>query len=182
MSNEAPEAEVPEAPSPARARKWIRPVLEVVILVGLFFGYRAWQQRDMPSGPAPAVAGYTLAGQPYSLPAHPGKPVLVHFWATWCGVCLAEQGAISAIAQNKDVNLITIAMQSGQSSDVSRYVQQHHIDFPVINDEDGALSQRWGVNAVPANFVIAPDGTIRFVEVGYTTGIGLRLRLWLAGL
>lgn len=171
-----------EASSPPRSRKWVRPVLEVIILVGLLVGYRTWQHRDMPEGPAPGLTGVTLAGQPYALPAHPGKPVLVHFWATWCGVCLAEQGTISAIAQDKNADLITIAMQSGKTSEVSRYIQQHHIDFPVINDEDGTLAERWGVNAVPANFVIAPDGKIRFIEVGYTTKIGLSLRLWLAGL
>jgi hypothetical protein len=38
------------------------------------------------------------------------------------------------------------------------------------------------VHAVPASFIIAADGQIRFVEVGYTTGMGLRLRLWLAGM
>jgi hypothetical protein len=40
----------------------------------------------------------------------------------------------------------------------------------------------WGVHAVPASFIISPDGQIRLIEVGYTTGPGLRLRLWLVGL
>ena len=171
-----------EAPAPARKTKWLRPALEVALFLGLLVGYRAWQHRDMPHGPAPALSGYTLAGQPYNLPAHPGKPVLVHFWATWCGVCLAEQGSISSIAANTDTDLISVAMQSGKRDEVARHAEKQHIDFPVINDESGALAQRWGVNAVPADFIIGPDGTIRFAEVGYTTGIGLRLRLWLAGL
>lgn len=171
-----------ESPAPRRKTRWVKPLIEVVIFLGLLAGFRAWQHRDMPSGPAPALAGAMLAGQAYKLPAHPGKPVLVHFWATWCGVCLAEQDTISAIAQNKDVDLITIAMQSGKKDEVARYVQKQHIDFNVINDEDGTLAARWGVNAVPADFVIAPDGTISFAEVGYTTHTGLRLRLWAAGL
>jgi thiol-disulfide isomerase/thioredoxin len=171
-----------ETPAPRRKTRWVKPVIEVIVFLGLLIGFRAWQHRDMPSGPAPALAGYTLAGQVYKLPAHPGKPVLVHFWATWCGVCMAEQGSISALARNKDADLITIAMQSGKTAEVERYVNKQHIDFNVINDEDGTLAQRWGVNAVPADFVVAPDGTISFAEVGYTTNIGRRLRLWLAGL
>lgn len=47
---------------------------------------------------------------------------------------------------------------------------------------DGSISEMWGVHAVPASFIIAPDGTIQFVEVGYPTELGLRLRLWWARL
>jgi len=164
-----------------RAAKWRGYALNVLVLVIVVAGIHAWQQRDMVSGAAPALQGLTLTGQPYSLPTHPEKPVLVHFWATWCPICRAEQGSIAAIAQDHP-NTITVSMQSGMPEEVSRHMREQGIDFPVVNDLDGVLSRAWGVHAVPASFIIAPDGTIRFVEVGYTTGIGLRLRLWLAGI
>jgi thiol-disulfide isomerase/thioredoxin len=163
----------------SRAAKWRSFAVNVLILVVLVAGIRLWQHRDMASGAAPALQGVTLAGQPYTLAARPGKPVLVHFWATWCPICRAEQDSITAIAHDHP-DVITVAMQSGTAAEVSRHMQQQGITFPVVNDQDGALSGAWGVHAVPASFIIAPDGQIRFVEVGYTTGIGLRLRLWLA--
>jgi thiol-disulfide isomerase/thioredoxin len=163
------------------ARKWRGYAINVLIIVMLVTGIRWWQQRDMASGMAPALRGETLAGQPYELPAHPGKPVLVQFWATWCPICRAEQSSISAIAKDH-ANVITVAMQSGGTEEVSRHMREQGLDFPVLNDPDGRLSGAWGVHAVPASFIISPDGRIRFVEVGYTTGIGLRLRLWLAGI
>jgi hypothetical protein len=46
-------------------------------------------------------------------------------------------------------------------------------------DEDGSLSQRFGVSAVPATFILSPDNQIRFVERGFTTELGLRTRIWL---
>lgn len=61
-------------------------------------------------------------------------------------------------------------------------MREHELDFPVVNDPDGSIARAWGVHAVPASFILSPDGQIRFVEVGYTTGIGIRLRLWLAGI
>lgn len=170
-----------ETKGKSRAVKWRSYAFNVLVLVIVVAGIRAWQQRDMVSGAAPALQGLTLAGQPYILPAHPEKPVLVHFWATWCPICRAEQDSITAIAHDHP-NVITVAMQSGRPEDVSRYMQEQGIYFPVVNDQDGLLSSIWGVHAVPASFIIAPDGQIRFVEVGYTTGIGLRLRLWLAGI
>jgi peroxiredoxin len=165
----------------SRAHKWRGYAINVLVIVTLIVGIRAWQQRDMVSGMAPALRGETLAGMPYELPAHPGKPVLVHFWATWCPICRAEQGSITAIAKDR-TDVITVAMQSGGTEEVSRHMREQGLDFPVVNDPDGSLSSAWGVHAVPASFIIAPDGHIRFVEVGYTTGIGLRLRLWLAGI
>jgi peroxiredoxin len=167
--------------SKPRASKWRIIAIEALLLVVIVAGIRAWQQRDMVSGPAPVLQGMTLAGGPYKLPAHPERPVLVHFWATWCPICSAEQGSIAAIARDHP-NVITIAMQSGKTEEVVRFMQENGIAFPVVNDADGSISNSWGVHAVPASFIIAPDGQIRFVEVGYTTGMGLRLRLWLAGI
>jgi len=164
-----------------RTSKWRTIVIEVMLFVIVVAGIRAWQQRDMVSGTAPVLQGVTLAGQPYKLAAHPCHPVLVNFWATWCPVCRAEQGSIAAIAHdNPDV--ITIAMQSGKPEEVVGYMREQGIDFSALNDPAGDISAAWGVHAVPASFIIGPDGQIRFVEVGYTTSLGLRLRLWLAGM
>ncbi|HEY5994942.1 MAG TPA: protein disulfide oxidoreductase [Gallionellaceae bacterium] len=135
----------------------------------------------MPGGPAPALQGLMLSGQPYVLPAHPGKPVLVHFWATWCPICRSEQDSIATLARN-DPEVITVAMRSGPPEAVIRYMREQGIAFPVVNDADGALASAWGVHAVPASFIVDGAGKIRFIEVGYTTETGLRLRLWLAGM
>lgn len=167
---------------PRRTHRWRNRILNLVIFIAIIFGVRAWQQRDMPSGAAPALHGQTLSGQRYTLPSHPGKAVLVHFWAAWCPICRHEQGSIEEISKNHPDNVLTVAMQSGPSAAVSRHMREQGIEFPVLNDPDGALSRSWGVHAVPASFIIGPDGTIRFVEVGYTTGLGLRIRLWLADL
>lgn len=179
MANESEPVTAP-AQTGMRAARWRGYALNVLLFVALVTGIRMWQHRDMPSGAAPALQGVTLAGQPYTLAAHPDKPVLVHFWATWCSICRAEQGTINAIALDFP-NTITIAMQSGSADEVARHMQEQNIGFPVVNDPDGLLSSTWGVHAVPASFIIAPDGKIHFVEVGYTTSIGLKLRLWLAG-
>lgn len=170
-----------DAENKPRSSKWRSIGIEVLLFVVVVVAIRAWQQRDMISGAAPDLQGITLAGQPYKLPAHPARPVLVHFWATWCPVCRAEQGSISAIAHDNP-NVISIAMQSGKTEEVVRYMQEQGISFSTLNDPDGSIAAAWGVHGVPASFIIAPDGQIRFVEVGYTTSPGLRLRLWLAGM
>jgi thiol-disulfide isomerase/thioredoxin len=165
----------------ARKSKWRTFAIEALLLIMVVTGIRLWQQRDMASGAAPALQGTILTGQPYVLSARPARPVLVHFWATWCPVCRAEQGSIADIAQY-DPDVITVAMQSGKAEEVAAYMKEQGIVFPVLNDADGSIANAWGVHAVPASFIVAPDGQIQFVEVGYTTGVGLRLRLWWSGL
>jgi len=150
------------------------------VLLVVILGVRAWQQSGIARGPAPVLAGVLLNGKSVALSAFAGRPVLVHFWATWCPICRAEQGSIEALAH--DVPVITVAMQSGERAAVVQYLRKEELSFPVLNDPNGAIAAQWGVRAVPASFVVDGAGQIRYVEVGYTTGIGLRLRLWLAGL
>jgi peroxiredoxin len=172
--------EVTPPPKKSKTRIWLRRGAELLIFIVIIMGVRAWQQRDIVKGYAPPLAGQLLDGKSFVLPNNPAQPVLVHFWGTWCPMCKAEQGSIDSLARDNS-NVITIAMQSGDSQAVQKYMSEQGVKFPVMTDADGELSALWGVNAVPASFVIDTDGKIRYVEVGYTTGWGLRFRLWLAG-
>ncbi len=173
------ETNVPAAPKSRRWRRWWIYAAEVALFVLALAGVHAWQTRDLPAGSAMTVEGSLLNGASASLSGLRGRPVLVHFWATWCPVCKLEQDSINAIAQDHQV--LSIATQSGADKVVLQYMMQHHLTFPVINDADGVLAKRWGIRGVPASFILDAAGHIRFVEVGYTTEAGLRLRLTLAG-
>jgi peroxiredoxin len=128
---------------------------------------------------APAIEAPTLNQQPFSLQQFKGQPAIIHFWATWCPVCTLEQGVIHNIAA--DSPIITVAMQSGSSKEILDYLQQQGVAYPVVNDPNGSLAGQYGVKAVPASFILDSEGKARFATRGYTTGLGLRIRLWLAG-
>lgn len=149
----------------------------LVFVVVLLFQW--WQSRDLASGPAPALAGYMLSGENLDLKDLQGKPVLVHFWATWCPVCRTQDGNIHNLAQ--DYQVLGIASNSGDARDIRQYLDQERLEFPVMLDETGELGNSWGVKGVPSSFIIDSGGEIRSIAVGYTTEIGLRIRLWLAG-
>ncbi|MGM0677202.1 protein disulfide oxidoreductase [Ectothiorhodospira marina] len=159
-------------------RRWLRRALEWIIILLVFLAIKAWLQRDMISGEAPPLQGALLDGSPVSLSDYRGQPVLVHFWATWCGICRVEQPAIESISQ--DWPVLTVAMQSGGALELRAYMHEHDYTHPVLVDETGALSARFGVGAVPATFVVDADGQVRFRQRGFATGWGLRARLWAA--
>src|SRR5512137_902409 len=139
-----------------RALNWRSFAINAVIIIAVVTAIRLWQQRDVVAGAAPPLPGVTWSKQ----------PTLVHFWATWCPVCRAEQGSIQALAQDYP-NTVTIAMQSGERAAVDKFMREQSLTFPVINDADGSLSQAWGVHAVPASFIVDGAGQVRFVEIGY---------------
>jgi len=176
MSNTATPS--PPSPKTLTRRRWLRRAAEVALVLVVILGIRAYQQRDIVTGPAPVLAGVLLDGKPFTLAPLAGQTQLVHFWATWCPICRLEQDSIEALA--RDYPTITVAMQSGSDDEVAQYMQKEALSFPVLNDPEGVLAAQWGVRGVPASFIVDAAGRIRFVEVGYTTGIGLRLRLWLA--
>jgi thiol-disulfide isomerase/thioredoxin len=154
---------------------WLRDLGIGLLLVA---AVRVYQQRNLASGPAPALAAADIAGIDRSLATYRGAPVLVHFWATWCGACKAEQHNIDALAG--DLPVLSVASRSGNGQQVAAYVSEHAIAPLVIADPDGALARRFGVGAFPTTFVIDSAGRIRHSEVGYSTELGLRARMWLA--
>ena len=154
---------------------WLR---ELGILLLIVIAVRAYQQRALVSGAAPELTGIDLDGKPVSLADYRGKPLVLHFWATWCKVCSAEQHNIDALAAN--VPVLTVATESGSSQRIAAYAAEHHLSPRIIADPTSTLAKRFGVSAFPTTFILDSRGVIRHSEVGYTTELGLRARLWLA--
>ncbi len=162
----------------SKRRRWIVWGVEILFFIVLFLAIKAWAQRDMISGEAPALSGYDLNGELVSLADFRGQTVLVHFWATWCRICQLEQGSIETLSHSWPV--LNIATQSGNAQELREHMAANGLTHTVIVDADGRLAANYGVRGVPASFVVDGNGEIRFRETGFTIGWGLRTRLWLA--
>ncbi|RKT45095.1 protein disulfide oxidoreductase [Thiocapsa rosea] len=164
----------------ARRAKHVRDwIINIVLILVIFGAVQWWKARPLASGAAPPLVGVTLDGQVFDLAALTGRPVLVHFWASWCPVCGLMDGAVAAIAEDHAV--VTVAMQSGGPHELRRYMAETGHAFPVIADSTGQIAHRWGVVGVPATFVVDSYGRISDAVVGIATQPGLRWRLWRAG-
>ena len=159
-----------------RSRIW-RISLQLLLLLAIIVAVNLWRTRDAASGPPPPLVATMLDGASFDLKEHLGKPLFVHFWAEWCPICSLEEGSIESLSE--DYVMITIALSSGDDEAVRAYMHQNDLSFQVINDESGQIAQQWGVHAVPATFILDAAGDIRFVEMGYSSRLGLMLRHWL---
>ena len=168
----------PEASAARRGRVW-RWVRDLSLIAVSVLAIQWWQSRDLAGGAAPVLIGLLTDGAPYQANYRDG-PLLVHFWATWCPVCRIEQGTIDSIAADHEV--ITVATTSGTPDELIAYLGEHALGFRVVVDESGDIARDWGVAGVPATFIVGRDGSIQHAGMGYSTELGLRLRLWLAAL
>ena len=143
----------------------------------IIFGGQFLVSSHLVTGTPPAIVAPTLNGENALARVSKG-PELIYFWAEWCGICRGMQTSVSHVAQ--DFPVLTVAVDSGDAAAVNAYLQQHKLDWTVVNDDNGKLFASYGGRGVPAVFVLNPRGDIVFTTAGYTGEWGLRARLWLA--
>lgn len=99
-------------------------------------------------------------GMAYSLEAFQGKPVILHFWASWCRPCRAELPELAVWrAQHPKVPFIAISLDQN-ISDARSYLNQQHLPFPaLVGNMNDAM--QLGVRGLPTTIVIGEDGKIR---------------------
>jgi len=165
-----------------RLPSFLKPVslLKNLLLFFVIFTLASiWSTRNHLDGPAPSFSILDLDGNAHFFEFNNvKKPLLIHFFATWCPICKLENDSLNNLA--KDHQLIVIAMQSGDAEEVKAYRQEHHLSMTLYNDKTGVISKRFNVTGVPTSFIVNRQGKITSSTIGYTSELGLRFRLWLS--
>jgi len=170
---------VKQAPAKRRRRWWI----DVAIVAVAFLAVHAFVTRGIVRGPLPPLQGVLADGAATTVvqwqQAQGGEAFLLYVWASWCPICKTVEGSIDAVA--RDAAVLTVAMQSGDAAQVGRFLAARGYRWPTLIDDDARLSRLLGVDAVPTLIFVDRSGHVRAVTQGYTSEIGIRLRLWWAG-
>lgn len=169
-------------------QRWKSHLGTLLLVVAVVVGVQAWQTRDVPPAPDPGLHLTLLnpdgGGTHTTLGAwratHPGQPVALHLWAEWCPICRTEEHSVTRLS--RDWPVLTVAMQSGPPEAVARVLAQRQLPWATAVDPQGQIVHTLGFKAVPAFVVVDAQGQLRGASVGYTSEIGMRLRLWWARL
>lgn len=164
----------------AKLRRWGREFLILLLIVLAVVMAMDWLRAPQAPVAFDAQALTTLSGERVSLAQlSRDKPLLVYFWASWCGVCRFTTPYVARLAEEGG-NVLTVALRSGDDLQVEQWLARKRLTLPVVNNPHGELSAQWQVGVTPTLVVIS-QGKVVQSTTGWTSYWGMKLRLWWAG-
>ncbi|MHB9293900.1 putative Thiol-disulfide oxidoreductase ResA [Hollandina sp. SP2] len=117
--------------------------------------------------PAPDFTFISAEGKPMKLSAYQGKPVALHFWATWCGPCIRELPLISALTTTKAQDITVLAINCAETEgEIADFLGRTKVTLNVVMDQDYRISQLYRINAIPQTYLIDDAGIIQSIRIG----------------
>ena len=135
-----------------------------------------WLLRDGNLGkPAPAFSLPETDGGQVDLASYSGRPVLLVFWASSCGICQRELPTLNRLEpelRGKGIAVVTINV--GGESDARNYMSSNNISLKSLYDSNGKVAQSYHVGGIPKLVLIDKDGKIKRSHSGWMNESALR--------
>jgi len=155
------------------------PLLLVAILAAVLASRLPGSSPTAVGSVAPDFTLASLDGEPLRLADLRGRPVIVNFWASWCGPCIEEFPLLrDAAARHASEGLAVIGIVYRDRAGAARdFMERHGGTWPAAMDPGERVASAYGVLGPPETFFIAPDGTIAARHFGQITSASLDEKL-----
>ena len=121
--------------------------------------------------PAPDFTVLDWDGNEVNFSDYAGKPVVLNFWAHWCGPCQMEMPEFNAKYEELEGEVTFLMVHVGADMDAGKEkVTEGGYTFPVVFDKDSQAAAFYGVSAFPTSFFIDKEGNLQAYYVGAMDG------------
>jgi thiol-disulfide isomerase/thioredoxin len=118
--------------------------------------------KVVPPAPAPDMALVGLDGSKAGLAAFRGRPLVLNFWATWCGPCVAELPELDKLAAGGRVGVVAVSADRGGAAMVAPFLKAHPLShLTVLLDPKSEAVHAVGVVGFPTTLIIDAQGRVR---------------------
>jgi peroxiredoxin len=147
--------------------------LITVLVLSFCLPVRIWanQSAMVPLSqliPAPPFYLQDLDGKFYGLSQFRGSVLVVNFWASWCAPCRDELPSMNRawnILKQEGISMLAINVGEDPQA-VSAFNKDYPIDFNLLLDRNGGISQQWQVRGLPTTFIVNAKGEIVYRIIG----------------
>ncbi|QHS24257.1 TlpA family protein disulfide reductase [Virgibacillus sp. MSP4-1] len=157
----------------------MRKAIILVVVAGLFFWavydfvIQSNQEAEADVGTnvddqAPDFELTTLTGKTEKLSDYRGEPVMINFWASWCGPCRSEMPAMQNMYEQNDINILAVNLttQETKRQDIPDFVDEFQLTFPVLLDVEGKTGSAYQIGSIPTSYFVNSDGIISYKHTG----------------
>jgi len=127
---------------------------------------------------APAFTLTTIDGKKVSLSDYKGRPVLVNFWATWCGACKLEMPWFEEFRQkygSQGFEILGIAQDDAPKDEIDKVAKRINVSYPILFPDAKVAPAYGGVEYLPESFYVGRDGIIQIQTAGLASdGLGAK--------
>ncbi|OIO55219.1 MAG: TlpA family protein disulfide reductase [Alphaproteobacteria bacterium CG_4_10_14_0_2_um_filter_63_37] len=164
-------------PPPSR-RSWLTNLL---LFLAVFAAVTWWQTRNLVSTgePLPHLTLTTLDGQILRTADLRGRPTLIYAFAPWCSICRLSAGNLESLkgeVTSGRLNLLMVGLAYQTGDEVARFIRDQKLTVPVALG-DPATARALKIEAFPTYYLLDAQGRVVFRSVGYSSEVGMRLRL-----
>ena len=145
-------------------------VFAAIILAGMYLTHDASLNQQAPGFSLPETYGGKV-----DLESYRGRPVLLVFWMTSCGICRRELPVLNQLAPEfRSKGIDVVAIHLGGGDDARDYMRSNRINVTSLFDSGGSVGHAYHVNGVPKLVLIGDDGRIKRTTAGMTNESVLR--------
>ena len=128
---------------------------------------KATEPTEPETVPAPDFAVQDWDGNEVHFSDYAGKPIVLNFWAHWCGPCQMEMPEFNAAYERLGGEVTFLMVHEGAAVDDGKdKVTEGGYTFPVVFDVDSSAGNLYGITAFPTTFFIDKDGYLKAYYMG----------------